>query len=156
MKKITKLFQFFGFSSLTLIFKYIFFTLYRYLNPKGSLIIGIYDYKLQIPMQYDGIGKALFIFKCRELDHKWIIDNELLYGNTVLDLGANIGYYAVMAAKKIGNEGKIYAIEPDPRNIELLKKIFLLIIWIIFSNLNKAQSQIKKIQQSLFYHQKLI
>ena len=133
MKKITKLFQFFGFSSLTLIFKYIFFTLYRYLNPKGSLIIGIYDYKLQIPMQYDGIGKALFIFKCRELDHKWIIDNELLYGNTVLDLGANIGYYAVMAAKKIGNEGKIYAIEPDPRNIELLKKnISINNIFIIF------------------------
>ena len=29
---------------------------------------------------------------------------------------------AALAAKKIGNEGKIYAIEPDPRNIELLKK----------------------------------
>ncbi len=122
MKKIIKLFQFFGLSSLTLIFKYFFFTLYKYFNPKGSLIVDIYDYKLQIPMQYDGIGKALFIFKCRELDHKWIIDRELFHGNIVLDLGANIGYYAVMEAKKIGNQGKLYAIEPDPRNIELLKK----------------------------------
>ena len=122
MKKIIKLFHFFGFSAFNLIFRYIFFYLYKYSNPKGSLNVNIYDYKLQIPLQYDGIGKALFIFKCRELDHKWIIDKELSPGNVVLDLGANIGYYAVMEAKKIGNQGKIYAIEPDPRNIEFLKK----------------------------------
>ncbi len=122
MKKIIKLFQFFGFSAFNLILRYLYFYLYKYFNPKGSLIVNIYDYKLQIPLQYDGIGKALFIFKCRELDHKWIIDKELSLGNVVLDLGANIGYYAVMEAKKIGNQGKIYAIEPDPRNIEFLKK----------------------------------
>ena len=75
-----------------------------------------------IPLQYDGIGKALYVYRSRELDHKWILDNELLTGNIVLDLGANIGYYAIMEAKKVGSFGKIYGIEPDPRNIEFLKK----------------------------------
>lgn len=73
-------------------------------------------------MQYDGIGRALYVYRSRELDHKWMIDNELSSGNVVLDLGANIGYYAIMEAKKIGKTGKLYAIEPDPRNIELLQK----------------------------------
>ena len=73
-------------------------------------------------MQYDGIGRALYVFRSRELDHKWMLDNELSSGNVVLDLGANIGYYAIMEARKIGGTGKIYAIEPDPRNIELLQK----------------------------------
>ena len=63
----------------------------------------------------------LCMYRSRELDHKWMIDNELLPGNVVLDLGANIGYYAIMEAKKIGSYGKIYAIEPDPRNVELFK-----------------------------------
>ena len=45
----------------------------------------------------------------------------VINGNTVLDLGANIGYYAIMEAK-VGSSGKIYAIEPDPRNIEILIK----------------------------------
>ena len=73
-------------------------------------------------MQYDGIGRALYVYRSRELDHKWILENELLPGNIVLDLGANIGYYAIMEAKKVGKSGKIYGIEPDPRNIEFLIK----------------------------------
>lgn len=122
MKKIFKLFQFYRFYSLTLILKYLIYQFFKKLDPKGSLIINIYDYKMHIPMQYDGIGRALYIYRSRELDHKWIIDKELSFGNIVLDLGANIGYYAIMEAKKIGKTGKIYAIEPDPRNFKFLKK----------------------------------
>lgn len=122
MKKIFKLFQFYRFYSLTLILKYLIYQFFKKLDPKGSLIINIYDYKMHIPMQYDGIGRALYMYRSRELDHKWIIDKELSFGNIVLDLGANIGYYAIMEAKKIGKTGKIYAIEPDPRNFKFLKK----------------------------------
>lgn len=122
MKKILKLFQFYKFYSLILIFKYLTFHFYKKLDSKGSLMISIYDYKMHIPMQYDGIGRALYIYRSRELDHKWIIDKELSSGNSVLDLGANIGYYAIMEAKKIGKKGKVYAIEPDPRNFKFLKK----------------------------------
>ncbi len=122
MKKIVKLFQFYNLRAFNIIFRYFFFNFYQKIKPKGFLLINIYDYKMQIPMQYDGIGRALYVHKSRELDHKWMIDEELSPGNVVLDLGANIGYYAIMEAKKVGIYGKIYAIEPDPRNIELLKK----------------------------------
>jgi len=47
-------------------------------------------------------------------------------GDTVIDIGANIGCFTVMAASIVGNSGRVIAIEPNPetyqqlcRNIEL-------------------------------------
>lgn len=41
---------------------------------------------------------------------------------TVVDIGANIGYYTILAAEKIGPAGHIIAFEPEPQNFSLLKK----------------------------------
>ncbi|MBD1109344.1 FkbM family methyltransferase [Pelagibacterales bacterium SAG-MED50] len=122
MKKIIKYFQVYNFQVFKIIFRNFLFYLHKKINPKGSLLINIYNFKMLISLKYDGISKVLYMLKKRELDHKWMIDNELSPGSVVLDIGANIGYYLIMVAKKIGSLGKIYAIEPDPRNIELLKK----------------------------------
>jgi FkbM family methyltransferase len=42
-------------------------------------------------------------------------------GDVVLDLGANIGWYTVLAAKRVGNFGRVIAFEPDSENLRLLK-----------------------------------
>ena len=43
-------------------------------------------------------------------------------GDNVVDLGANIGYFTLILAKLVGPTGHVFAFEPDPRNLVLLKK----------------------------------
>jgi len=41
-------------------------------------------------------------------------------GMTVLDIGAFVGWYALLAARQVGPSGKVYGFEADPRNYCLL------------------------------------
>jgi FkbM family methyltransferase len=43
-------------------------------------------------------------------------------GDVVVDLGANIGYFSLLAARLVGKKGKVYAFEPEPRNYNYLLK----------------------------------
>jgi FkbM family methyltransferase len=51
----------------------------------------------------------------------WFV-NSLRRGDTVLDIGANVGYYTVIAAKLVGESGRVYAFDPDPSSFSLLKR----------------------------------
>ena len=51
-----------------------------------------------------------------------LFKKELEKGMNVLDIGANIGWYTLIAAKVIGEKGKVYAFEPEPNNCNLLRK----------------------------------
>ena len=41
-------------------------------------------------------------------------------GMTLLDIGANVGYFSVLGAQAVGPSGTVVAIEPDPTNYALL------------------------------------
>lgn len=51
-----------------------------------------------------------------------IFENQLKKDQTVLDLGANIGYYSLLARSKVGPNGKIFSFEPSEENVSLIKK----------------------------------
>ena len=42
-------------------------------------------------------------------------------GDVFVDVGANIGYFSVLAASVVGPTGAVFAFEPDPENYRLLK-----------------------------------
>lgn len=51
-----------------------------------------------------------------------LFEKEIRQGMTVLDMGANLGYYTVMFAHLVGPNGKVIAFEPDSQSLEVLKK----------------------------------
>ncbi len=65
---------------------------------------------------------CLSIFKKFEPEETDFVKHIIKQGYTVLDIGANIGYYTLMFSKLVGPNGKIYAFEPDPENFAILKE----------------------------------
>jgi FkbM family methyltransferase len=43
-------------------------------------------------------------------------------GDCFYDIGAHIGYYSLVAARRVGPQGHVVAVEPDPDNIETLRE----------------------------------
>ncbi len=43
-------------------------------------------------------------------------------GMVVADVGANLGVYALLAARRVGPTGHVHAFEPDPHNFALLRR----------------------------------
>lgn len=57
-----------------------------------------------------------------EADERQFIENHLTSGDVAVDVGANIGFFAVVMATAVGPEGRVHAFEPLPRNSDLLEK----------------------------------
>ena len=46
---------------------------------------------------------------------------EVHEGGTVVDVGANIGYFTLLFARLVGPHGRVFAFEPEPTNFDLLR-----------------------------------
>jgi FkbM family methyltransferase len=51
-----------------------------------------------------------------------LVRDVLKEGDVFLDVGANVGWYTVHAAKRVGPTGKVIAFEPEPSNLAMLKR----------------------------------
>jgi FkbM family methyltransferase len=79
--------------------------------------------RLDISMgYYGGLQRALLVYGWYEPQFTRVITQELKEGMTVVDIGANVGYYVLLEAEIVGDTGKVYAIEPVPEIVERLKE----------------------------------
>ena len=78
--------------------------------------------KMYLDLQDPGISSDLLRDGIREPFLTESIQKEIRKGDVIVDIGANIGYYALQEARLAGDNGRVYAIEPVPENVELLKK----------------------------------
>jgi len=95
---------------------------YKNVLRRRSMKAVVQGSHMYLDLANKGISKALAVDGIREADHTEIIGQKLRPGMRVMDVGANIGYYPLIEASIVGGGGKVYAFEPDPRNIELLRK----------------------------------
>jgi FkbM family methyltransferase len=74
------------------------------LNPNDPVVSGALNFGL-----YEKAETKFFQTACHP-------------GMTFLDVGANIGYYTALAARAVGPNGKVIALEPDPESYKYLKQ----------------------------------
>jgi FkbM family methyltransferase len=56
----------------------------------------------------------------REGDVNTLILKSLSEGDVFIDVGANIGYYSILAGKIVGERGQVIALEPVPNTVKVL------------------------------------
>ena len=69
----------------------------------------------------DTIARALFLYGTFEISGTRLMQAFLGQGMTFVDVGANIGYYTLLAARAVGEGGAVYAFEPNAAVRSLLE-----------------------------------
>ena len=57
-----------------------------------------------------------------ERDAQQVFVEHVHEGDTVYDVGANVGFFTLLASKLAGRRGRVYAFEPLPRNVGYLER----------------------------------
>jgi FkbM family methyltransferase len=70
----------------------------------------------------DMIGREILGQGCWEWGTYGFLDQWLAPGMTVIDAGANIGQYAMLASAKVGPRGRVHCFEPHPGVYEVLRR----------------------------------
>jgi FkbM family methyltransferase len=63
-----------------------------------------------------------YVVQDYERETRLLFEEMIEPGMTVVDVGAHIGYFTLIAARRTGPAGRVYAFEPDPLNYELLTR----------------------------------
>ena len=85
------------------------------------LIKNVNGSKMIIDLKDKGISRTLLLFGTREKEHLYFLKNTLKENSTLLELGANIGYYALYENKVLKGNLKLICVEPVKSNFDLLK-----------------------------------
>lgn len=100
--------------------------IFRIVRPNSHVIV-IENVKLSVSTE--GLPEAYKeTFNAYEMQDTWekhsteLIKKNVKEGQTVIDIGANIGYFSLIMARIVGNTGKVYSFEPEPTNYSILLK----------------------------------
>lgn len=69
-----------------------------------------------------GAGEHGYWLGSYEIHKRQAFENEIKPNMVVYDIGANVGFYSILAAQLTDRNGKVYAFEPLHRNIEFIQK----------------------------------
>ena len=88
-------------------------------NAAKFVVVGM---PVVLDLRDRSVTRALYLFREYEPLETEILVRNLRPGMNFVDIGANIGYYTVLAAKAVGETGTVIAFEPSSGNTEILRK----------------------------------
>jgi FkbM family methyltransferase len=94
----------------------------RIVPLRGSLLLRLPEFRLYVRLDDWVIGARIALRRAYEPHVAGVFRDLMRPGMHVIDLGANIGYYAMLAAARVGPGGRVSAFEPDPANATLLAR----------------------------------
>lgn len=94
----------------------------------GTIEREIRGNRMELDLEDRGLSRDLFLYSVREHRGTAIFERELerireeVDDGVVLEIGANIGYFALTELNALGDSAEVVAFEPDERNVSLLER----------------------------------
>lgn len=80
----------------------------------------VHGARMQLDLE-DFIQRMVYL-GCYERWETRVVRTHLRPGMTFVDVGANVGYFTVLAARQVGPSGHVFAVEPSPYAADLLRE----------------------------------
>jgi FkbM family methyltransferase len=85
-----------------------------------ALCVEVQGFRLRLNPDDFGLSPEIAVERVHEPRLTAALRTLLSPGMHVVDIGANLGYFTLVAAQAVGREGRVLAIEPYPRSFQLL------------------------------------
>jgi FkbM family methyltransferase len=96
--------------------------LWEWYRSRGHYSFSVQGHQLTVLPKDEGISQELAVYRVHEPLATSLMQRVLKPGMNVVDIGSNIGYYALLEARLVGATGKVIAIEPVSENSEQLSR----------------------------------
>ena len=87
-----------------------------------NMIVPILQGRLRGKKWVIGSGNIEYALGSYEYGKRILFEKMVSKSSVVYDIGAHVGFYALLASELVGEGGKVIAFEPVPRNLKYLKK----------------------------------
>lgn len=87
----------------------------------GRAVVDFPCFSIAVDLTDDAVGLPLALARAWEPHVTAEIESALKPGAWFLDVGANIGYFTLLGAARVGPAGRVFAFEPNPGNVRQLR-----------------------------------
>ena len=97
--------------------------LWARMNSEGGVVTrSVQGIRMKLDLRDAGISRELFLTGVHEIHSTQQFKEEMKPGMILLEIGANIGYFALLGAVRIRPGGRVLALEPSPANVKSLEE----------------------------------
>lgn len=98
------------------------------LLPRKEILVNFrkWGIRMSLPASWRGLAKFIFVFRENYERELFELEKFLGPGKVFIDVGANLGIYAVLAGKLVGKRGRVIAFEPTAQSFAGLQKNLML------------------------------